>query len=432
MTVLLPYMNFTDHEAFNCILSCTILSTAVLITSLISICRLRWLSRARVSDLTPPATPTTTPAATQCFFRTWRHRMVSVEMVLNYLRFKSRVSPIIPSPEKTLLPNLSQNEQASLAYHPDSLPGGRWLQTPTGRLRVYEFGPEDGKRVLFVHGISTPSIVARDLLLNLAARGCRVMVFDLPGRGYSECCRVTPQDMRLYSALIVMVTTSSTAAGGFLPFNIIGYSLGGGITVSFASQFPHLVSSIAVVSSAGLLPYAFAPLGMKCSLIPWIPVWLADKLLTTKLKGEEESPGDLSLDETANTTTPTQSVNVGPVDVFSVIRWQNRHQKGFMSGYVSSMRNGPIFDRVEEWTEVGRLLKGNRFANPRWDEKKPAQMLVVYGEKDDLTPPMLLDRIRGCVGDEHVKGVVVEGGGHEIVVYQWDRVFQEVIDFWEL
>ncbi|KAF3133439.1 hypothetical protein TWF703_006978 [Orbilia oligospora] len=353
-------------------------------------------------------------------------------MVLNYLRFKSRVSPIIPSPEKTLLPNLSQNEQASLAYHPDSLPGGRWLQTPTGRLRVYEFGPEDGKRVLFVHGISTPSIVARDLLLSLAARGCRVMVFDLPGRGYSECCKVTPQDMRLYSALIVMVTTSSTAAGGFLPFNIIGYSLGGGITVSFASQFPHLVSSIAVVSSAGLLPYAFAPLGMKCSLIPWIPVWLADKLLTTKLKGEEESPDDLSLDETANTTAPTQSVNVGPVDVFSVIRWQNRHQKGFMSGYVSSMRNGPIFDRVEEWTEVGRLLKGNRFANPRWDEKKPAQMLVVYGEKDDLTPPMLLDRIKGCVGDEHVKGVVVEGGGHEIVVYQWDRVFQEIIDFWEL
>lgn len=428
MAVLLPYMNFTDHESFNCILSCSILSAAVLITSFLSLCRLRWLNKARVSDLTPPTTPTTAPAATQYYFPNWRPRRISVEMVLNYLGFKSRVSPIIPSPEKTLLPNLSQNEQASLAYHPDSLPGGRWLQTPTGRIRVYEFGPEDGKRVLFVHGISTPSIVARDLLLNLAARGCRVMVFDLPGRGYSECCRVTPQDMRLYSALIVMVTTSSTALGGFLTFNIIGYSLGGGIAVSFASQFPHLVSSIAVVSSAGLLPYAAAPLGMKCSLIPWIPVWLADKLLTTKLKGEEESPDDLSLDEAVNTTAAPQ----GSVDIFSVIRWQNRYQKGFMSGYVSSMRNGPIFDRVKEWTEVGRLLKNNRFANPRWDEKKPAQMLVIYGGKDDLTPPMLLDRIRACVGDEHVKGVVVEGGGHEIVVYQWDRVFQEVVDFWGL
>ncbi|KAK6512612.1 hypothetical protein TWF481_001495 [Arthrobotrys musiformis] len=428
MSVLLPYMNFTDHEASNCILSYTILSTAVLITSFLSFCRLRWLNKTRLSDLTPPTTPTAALAATQDSSFNWGLRLVSVEMVLNYLRFKSRVSPIIPSPEKTLLPNLSQNEQAGLAYHPDSLPGGRWLQTPTGRIRVYEFGPEDGKRVLFVHGISTPSIVARDLLLSLAARGCRVMVFDLPGRGYSECCKVTPQDMRLYSALIVMVTTSSTAPGGFLPFNIIGYSLGGGITVSFASQFPHLVSSIAVVSSAGLLPYDFAPLGMKCSLIPWIPVWLADKLLTTKLKGEEESSADLSLDETMNAT----AVGSEPVDVFSVIRWQNRHQKGFMSGYVSSMRNGPIFDRVEEWTEVGRLLKGNGFANPRWDEKKHAQMLVVYGEKDDLTPPILLDRIKGCVGEEHVKAVVVEGGGHEIVVYQWDRIFQEVVDFWEL
>ncbi|KAK6332965.1 hypothetical protein TWF718_010792 [Orbilia javanica] len=428
MAVLLPYMNFTDHESFNCILSYTLLSTAVLITSFLSFCRLRWLNKARVTDLTPPTTPTTAPTATQYYSWTWKLRTVSVEMVLNYLHFKSRVSPIIPSPEKTLLPNLSQNEQASLAYHPNSLPGGRWLQTPTGRIRVYEFGPEDGKRVLFVHGISTPSIVARDLLLNLAARGCRVMVFDLPGRGYSECCKVTPQDMRLYSALIMMVTTSSTAPGGFLPFNIIGYSLGGGITVSFASQFPHLVSSIAVVSSAGLLPYAFAPLGMKCSLIPWVPVWLADKLLTTKLKGEEESPVDSLLDGSIDTSTTSQE----PVDVFSVIRWQNRHQKGFMSGYVSSMRNGPIFDRVEEWSEVGRLLKGNGFANPRWSEKKAAQMLVMYGEKDDITPPELLDRIRECVGEEYVKGVVVEGGGHEIVVYQWDRVFQEVIDFWEL
>ncbi|KAK6527319.1 hypothetical protein TWF281_010505 [Arthrobotrys megalospora] len=432
MAVLLPYMDFTDHESFNCVLSYTLLSTAVLITGFLSLCRLRWLNKARISVLTPPATPTTTSATTQSYFWNWPARMVSAEMVLNYLRFKSTASPIIPSPERTLLPSLSQHEQASLAYHPDSLPGGRWLQTPTGRIRVYEFGPEDGKRVLFVHGISTPSIVARDLLTNLAAKGCRVMVFDLPGRGYSECCRVTPQDMRLYSALILMVTTSSTAPNGFFPFNIIGYSLGGGITVSFASQFPHLVSSIAVVSSAGLLPYSFAPLGMKCSLIPWIPVWLADKLLTTKLKGEEESPLEVSIDEAVHTTATARVVGIEPVDVFSVIRWQNRHQKGFMSGYVSSMRNGPIFDRVEEWTEVGRILKSNRFADPRWDEKKPAQILAMYGSEDDLTPPMLLDRIRECVGQEHVKAVVVEGGGHEIVVYQWDRVFQEIVDFWEL
>ena len=111
---------------------------------------------------------------------------------------------------------------------------------------------------------------------------------DLPGRGYSEICSKTPQNMQLYAALILMVATSSTAPGSFLPFNLLGYSLGGGICVSFAAQFPHLVSSIAVFSSGGLLPYSLAPFGMKCSLFPWVPVWLADKLLTTKLKGEEE------------------------------------------------------------------------------------------------------------------------------------------------
>ncbi|EPS42225.1 hypothetical protein H072_3965 [Dactylellina haptotyla CBS 200.50] len=351
-----------------------------------------------------------------------------MDRILQYLRFRTKGSPIIPSPEKTLLPKLSAEEQGDLAYHPRSLPGGRWLSTPTGRIRVYEFGPEDGKRVLFIHGISTPSIVARDILTSLANKGCRVLTFDLPGRGYSECCRVTPQDMRLYSALILMVTTSSSVPGGFFPFNILGYSLGGGITVSFASQFPHLISSVAVVSSSGLLPYAFAPLGMKCSLLPWIPVWLADRLLTTKLKGEEEAP--LEMTEATDTVAIKRVMGSEPLDIFSVIRWQNRHQQGFMSGYVSSMRNAPIFDRVGEWREIGKLLRERRFVGR--DVKRGGKMLVVYGEHDDITPPTLLDRIEECVGIEQLKTVIIPGGGHEIIVYQWDSVLKEIVEFWGL
>ncbi|KAF3909257.1 hypothetical protein ABW20_dc0105727 [Dactylellina cionopaga] len=225
-----------------------------------------------------------------------------------------------------------------------------------------------------------------------------------------------------------MVATSSTAPGGFFPFNILGYSLGGGITVSFASQFPHLVSSVAVVSSAGLLPYSIAPFGMKCSLHPWVPVWLADKLLTTKLKGEEEAPSDMN--DVADTVAIKRAVGTEPVDIFSVIRWQNRHHKGFMNGYVNSMRNAPIFDRVEEWREIGRLLRDGAFAGQ--SGKKGGKMLVLYGDKDDITPPMLLDRVIDCVGEEQVKSAIVEGGGHEIIVYQWDRVLRELTEFWGL
>lgn len=67
-------------------------------------------------------------------------------------------SKIICSPRKTLLPQLSEQEAADLPYPPDVLPGARDVDSPYGSLRVYEWGPEDGRKVLMVHGISTPCI----------------------------------------------------------------------------------------------------------------------------------------------------------------------------------------------------------------------------------------------------------------------------------
>ncbi|KAF3938826.1 hypothetical protein ABW19_dt0205438 [Dactylella cylindrospora] len=426
--LLLPYINFTNHETFNSLASCALISIAVLITGLISYARPQWFTRKFALSLQTKPTSSTTPT-TQIDFQTDEKRSWFLQNnMLTYLR-SPPTSSIIPSPEKTLLPELTLEEQAGLAYHPDSLPGGRWLNTPCGRIRVYEFGPENGKKVLFVHGISTPSIVARDMLTELAMRGCRIMVFDLPGRGYSECCSKTPQDMRLYSALILMVVTSSTAPGSFLPINLLGYSLGGGICVSFAAQFPHLVSSIAVFSSGGLIPYSLAPWGMKCSMCSWMPVWLADILLTTKLKGEEDAPtSDSSSDDSM---ASSESAGRKPVDIFSVIKWQNRHQRGFINSYINAMRNAPVFDQVKEWTELGRLLREGGLADQE-DGTKSTKMLAIYGEKDDLTPPMLLDRIEECVGREHLKKLVVKDGGHEIVVFQWETIVQAVVDFWNL
>jgi hypothetical protein len=47
-------------------------------------------------------------------------------------------------------------------------------------MRVYEFGPEDGEKVLFVHGISTPCVTLAPLANAIAKRGYRVMLFVSP------------------------------------------------------------------------------------------------------------------------------------------------------------------------------------------------------------------------------------------------------------
>jgi hypothetical protein len=84
---------------------------------------------------------------------------------------------IIPSPRTTLLPRLSQAEASRLPYPPDILPGSRDVTTPYGTMRVYEWGPETGRKVIFCHGDGTPSPLFSSIAKDLVAKGCRVMLF---------------------------------------------------------------------------------------------------------------------------------------------------------------------------------------------------------------------------------------------------------------
>lgn len=90
----------------------------------------------------------------------------------------------IPSPRRSLLPDISPEDVAELPYHPAALPGARDVDSPFGSIRVYEFGPRDGEKVLLIHGISTPSIALTDLAHKLVGRGRRVMLFG----GSFSCC----------------------------------------------------------------------------------------------------------------------------------------------------------------------------------------------------------------------------------------------------
>jgi hypothetical protein len=83
------------------------------------------------------------------------------------------------SPKETTLPRLSGDELGKLPYHPNALPGARDVDSPYGSIRVYEWGPEDGEKILLIHGISTPSIALTDLAYRLVEKGCRVMLFGM-------------------------------------------------------------------------------------------------------------------------------------------------------------------------------------------------------------------------------------------------------------
>jgi hypothetical protein len=81
------------------------------------------------------------------------------------------------SPLTTILPRLRPEEIARLAYGPKYFPGARDVSTPYGTSRAYEFGPEEGPKVLLVHGISTPCLSLGGLAHELVKRGCRVILY---------------------------------------------------------------------------------------------------------------------------------------------------------------------------------------------------------------------------------------------------------------
>lgn len=162
---------------------------------------------------------------------------------------------VVHSPSKTLLPDLSEAAIAELPYPPDSFPNARDVTSPYGSLRVYEWGPTDGRKVVLVHGISNPCIALGAIAHGLVDKGCRVIIFDLPGRGYSSTPVPTQHSVRLYTTCILLALTSSPISftGNGSRFSLIGYSLGGAIAANFTSHFPSLVSSLVLLAPAGLV-----------------------------------------------------------------------------------------------------------------------------------------------------------------------------------
>ena len=90
---------------------------------------------------------------------------------------RESVPRTIPSPRETLLPYLSPDQASKLPYPPNILPGARNVDSPYGIMRVYEWGPENGMKVVMVHGDTTPAPVLGPLAELLVERGCRVIMF---------------------------------------------------------------------------------------------------------------------------------------------------------------------------------------------------------------------------------------------------------------
>lgn len=378
------------------------------------------------------------------------------------LRANATPAPPIPSPRKTHLPALSPSEIAALPYPPDVLPGGRAVATPYGTIQVFEWGPEHGEKVLLLHGISTPCLALGTLAEALVARGYRVMLFDLFGRGYSDAPADVPYDARLYTTQILLVLASSRLGGwtGDGAFHLVGYSLGGGLAVPFARYFPRMVKSVVVIAGGGLIrpghvSWRSRMLYSEGVLPEGMLQWFIRRRLTppaggsggrpvteTKMAtevvggngGERHKNSDASGGHGFDNAVLLASRPGHTVS--AVMGWQLRHHEGFIPAFVSSIRYAPIYEQKDDWYALGQLLAERR-ERAGWEDTADelpglagGKILLVLGASDPvIVKEELIHDATAVLGEDGFEAVLLDAG-HELVMSKGDEVAAVVSNFW--
>ncbi len=125
--------------------------------------------------------------------------------------------------------------------------------TTTANIKLHyrQWGEENARRVLLVHGFAGSTFSWRYTAPALAAAGFRVIAADLPGFGLSErSLSFTPTAEKRAELLWDLLESLEPGAD----WHLVGHSMGGGVVAAMALQNPEQVKSISM--AAGAIPDA--------------------------------------------------------------------------------------------------------------------------------------------------------------------------------
>lgn len=139
-------------------------------------------------------------------------------------------------------------EPAEPAEPTPAVPARRTMRLHGHLVSWYEAGPADAaETVVLLHGIAGSADSWRSVLAGLAARGVHAIAPDLLGHGESAKPR-GDYSLGAYASGV----RDLLQALGHDKVTVVGHSLGGGIALQFAYQFPERVGRLVLVGSGGL------------------------------------------------------------------------------------------------------------------------------------------------------------------------------------
>ncbi|KAJ7318564.1 Alpha/Beta hydrolase protein [Mycena albidolilacea] len=299
------------------------------------------------------------PSASRCL--TYLLLLVPPLVVSFYLlaSFPPPPGPL-PVPSYPGLASLPPDSRARQIYSEDWVEGGEgaYVDLPMGRTRYWLAGPENGKKIVLVHGLSIPALVWSPLVPPLVAAGYRVLLYDLYGRGYSAAPVGAAYDAQLYVSQLALLMQHL----GWQKTRLAGVSMGGAITAAFVSTFPALVErEVVLVASAGLVEASDLPRTAKVMSSPFIQALTANPLINAYLR------------HLASKTEEHHDTGGAPQEgpLRELVRLQSAHLPGFNRAVSSSLRAGPVTGM--RWA----------FESEGWAGRK---VLLLHGTSDQTVP----------------------------------------------
>ncbi|MCJ1441422.1 MAG: hypothetical protein MMC23_001908 [Stictis urceolatum] len=367
--------------------------------------------------------------------------------------YKVFTVPTVFRPELVEWPQ-KEKEQARQASQQEVFLGKRDVDSPYGNTRVYEWGSEDGHKVLFVHGISTPSLpVLERIAQRMVEGGYRVCLYggniansvepistnkisDLWGRGCSDAPLGLPYDARLYFTQIQLVLASSPLSwtGQSQSFSMVGYSMGGGLVMSFAAHSPDMITNVVLLAPGGLLrsrhpTYYSVPLRYP----QYFPARWIQNICEKLLCGEEtdtpaekqELVADVALSVGASSEVPASGNPPAP-SIEAIVRAQVRNHPRFVHSFLSSLKFAPVRGQHEDWRRYGRYLSklNARGAYPR-------KVLFFMGEGDPYSPKHEVVPDAAEVLEVNNMHVETMSDGHMFPMTQSEEIAKKIMQCWE-
>ena len=207
------------------------------------------------------------------------------------------------------------------------------IVTTEGIVHYEMAGPSNGQTVVLVHGFSTPYHTWDAAFDALIKAGFRVLRYDLYGRGYSDRPN-TVYNADLYDRQLLNLLSALNVNE---PVDLIGFSMGGAITIIFADRHQAKVRKLGLIDTAGFPPRQ--TLAARLGLAPVVGELSMCFYYRAKKHAEKN-------------------------------RTQMRY-KGFRRALLSTVRHGTLDDLTETYKRVG-------------EQKRP--VLLIWGREDQTIP----------------------------------------------